>query len=85
MTAILLTNLLLGSTWAGSEWAGDPSPFGHQLREKFMVSPNLTTFNHGGYGATPKPVFDAQLGYMREMEADIGVWMNGTLRDSAQF
>ena len=46
-----------------------------------MVSPNLTTFNHGGYGATPKPVFDAQLGYMREMEADIGVWMNGTLRD----
>ena len=35
----LLTTTLPSSAWAGSAWAeaGDPSPFGHQLREKFNI------------------------------------------------
>ena len=48
-----------------------------------MVSPNLD-LQPRRLRRDAEPVFDAQLGYMREMER-IGVWMNGTLRDSAQF
>jgi len=52
-------------------------PFGHAMRSNFMLAEDLTTFNFGGYGGTPKPVFEAQMNYIRQMEADTGEWMNG--------
>ena len=44
-----------------------PLPYGRAVRDLFMIEEGLTTFNFGGFGGLPLPVFEAQLGYMRMM------------------
>jgi len=50
------------------------APFGHEMLPYFFH--NYTQFNHGAYGGTPRPVVDAQYGYVATMESDIDPWMN---------
>lgn len=38
------------------------------IKELFLLDPDVTFLNHGSFGATPKPVFDAYQYWQREME-----------------
>ena len=38
------------------------------LREHFLIDPSVTFFNHGSYGATPRPVFEAYQRWQLELE-----------------
>jgi hypothetical protein len=40
--------------------ASAATTFGRGMRDEFLFAPNFTSFNFGGYGAMPKPVFEAQ-------------------------
>jgi len=50
-------------------------PYGKEVREAyFQFSPGTIYFNHGGFGATPRPVQQAMLGYTEKMEAQPTLW-----------
>src|SRR5215217_8190452 len=38
------------------------------LKEHFLLDPNIVFLNHGSFGATPKPVFDAYQDWQRRLE-----------------
>ena len=38
------------------------------LRSDFLLDPSVTFLNHGSFGATPRPVFDAYQYWQRELE-----------------
>lgn len=38
------------------------------LKEYFLLDPSVVFFNHGSYGATPKPVFEAYQNWQRRLE-----------------
>jgi isopenicillin-N epimerase len=38
------------------------------LKEHFLLDPNVVFLNHGSFGATPKPVFDAYQNWQRRLE-----------------
>lgn len=38
------------------------------LRELFLLDPQVVFLNHGSFGATPRPVFDAYQNWQRELE-----------------
>lgn len=38
------------------------------LREKFLIDPNVIYLNHGSFGATPRPVFEAYQMWQRRIE-----------------
>ena len=40
----------------------------HNLRQQFLLDPNIVFLNHGSFGATPKPVFEEYQCWQRELE-----------------
>ena len=38
------------------------------IRDSFLLDPNTIFFNHGSYGATPRPVFQAYQAWQAELE-----------------
>ncbi len=38
------------------------------LRSQFLLDPSVTFLNHGSFGATPRPVFQAYQHWQRELE-----------------
>jgi len=40
------------------------------LKEHFLLDPDVTFLNHGSFGATPKPVFEAYQAWQRELERE---------------
>lgn len=40
------------------------------MKSHFLLDPAITFLNHGSFGATPQPVFEAKVNLQREMEAD---------------
>ena len=38
------------------------------IKDQFLLDPDIVFLNHGSFGATPKPVFDAYQGWQRELE-----------------
>lgn len=40
------------------------------LKHEFLLDPEITYLNHGAYGATPRDVFDAHIGWQRELERE---------------
>ncbi|MEX1002244.1 MAG: aminotransferase class V-fold PLP-dependent enzyme [Crocinitomicaceae bacterium] len=40
------------------------------MKEHFLLNPDVTYLNHGSFGATPKPVFEAYQGFQRLLEAE---------------
>jgi isopenicillin-N epimerase len=40
------------------------------MKERFLLDPDVTYLNHGSFGATPKPVFDAYQEWQRELERE---------------
>lgn len=38
------------------------------LREQFILDPDVTFLNHGSFGATPRPVFEAYQAWQRRLE-----------------
>ncbi len=39
------------------------------LRDQFLLDPSVIFLNHGSFGATPRPVFEAYQAWQRELEA----------------
>lgn len=39
------------------------------LRNEFLLDPNVIYFNHGSFGATPRPVFESYQRWQRELES----------------
>jgi len=39
-------------------------------KHAFLLDPEITYLNHGAYGATPRPVFDAHMAWQRELERE---------------
>jgi len=39
------------------------------LHQQFLLNPEIIFLNHGSFGATPRPVFDAYQSWQRELEA----------------
>ncbi|MBW6396894.1 aminotransferase class V-fold PLP-dependent enzyme [Roseomonas sp. HJA6] len=62
-------------------------PLGRAIRPAFALDPDWLTVSHGAYGATPRPVLDAQTAWRARMEAQPSVFFKrilpGALRDSA--
>jgi len=58
------------------------------LKELFLLDPNVTFLNHGSFGATPKPVFTAYQDWQRRLERQpvlfLGREIDGHLRQSRQ-
>lgn len=56
------------------------------LKEHFLLDPNVVFLNHGSYGATPKPVFEAYQNWQRRLERQpvlfLGRELPGLLRES---
>ncbi len=46
-----------------------PSPLNH-LKDQFLLDPEIAYFNHGAYGACPRPVFEAYQRYQHELERE---------------
>ena len=40
------------------------------MKERFLLDPDVTFLNHGSFGATPKPVFEAYQAWQRELERE---------------
>ncbi|WP_297514080.1 aminotransferase class V-fold PLP-dependent enzyme [Flavobacterium sp.] len=40
------------------------------MKTHFLLDPTITFLNHGSFGATPQPVFEAKIALQREMESD---------------
>ncbi|WP_297509851.1 aminotransferase class V-fold PLP-dependent enzyme [Flavobacterium sp.] len=40
------------------------------MKTHFLLDPTITFLNHGSFGATPKPIFEAKMNLQRELEAD---------------
>src|SRR5690606_2751601 len=39
-----------------------------ELRKQFLLDPDVAFLNHGSFGATPEPVFEAYQSWQRELE-----------------
>ena len=56
------------------------------LKEHFLLDPSVVFLNHGSYGATPKPVFEAYQNWQRRLERQpvlfLGRELPGLLRES---
>jgi len=48
--------------------------FGHDLLPSFMLAEGYFNLNHGSFGATPRPVMEAQRRYQEQMEARPDQW-----------
>ncbi|CAL1157609.1 unnamed protein product [Cladocopium goreaui] len=72
--AMIVTGLLLASL-AASEPQSEGIPFGKPTRERyFQFQPGFLNFNHGGFGATPRLVRQAQSGFVDQQEAQPTAW-----------
>ena len=40
----------------------------NHLRSLYLLDPDVTFLNHGSFGATPRPVFDAYQAWQRRLE-----------------
>jgi isopenicillin-N epimerase len=47
-----------------------PAPLRPELRQRWMLKPDLCFLNHGSFGAIPRAVFDAQTRWRERIEAD---------------
>ena len=56
------------------------------LKEYFLLNPDVVFLNHGSFGATPKPVFEAYQNWQLRLERQpvlfLGRELDGLLRDS---
>ncbi|HSL45325.1 MAG TPA: aminotransferase class V-fold PLP-dependent enzyme [Anaerolineales bacterium] len=58
------------------------------LKEYFLLDPSVVFLNHGSYGATPKPVFEAYQNWQRRLERQpvlfLGREFNGFMQEARQ-
>lgn len=58
------------------------------LKNQFLLDPSVVFLNHGSYGATPKPVFEAYQDWQRRLERQpvlfLGREFNGLMEESRQ-
>lgn len=58
------------------------------LRSLYLLDPNVTFLNHGSFGATPRPVFDAYQAWQRRLEWQpvrfLGTELAGHLAEARQ-
>ena len=51
------------------------------LKDQFLLDPDVVFLNHGSFGATPRPVFDAYQKWQRELERQPVRFMTRHLAD----
>lgn len=59
-----------------------------QLREQFLLNPDVVYLNHGSFGACPKPVFEAYQSWQRQLEWEPVRFVRdrqGPLLDAARY
>ena len=60
----------------------------HKIRSFFQLDPTVTFLNHGSFGATPKPVFEAYQEWQFRLERQpvlfLGRELDGLLKASRQ-
>jgi isopenicillin-N epimerase len=58
------------------------------LKQNFLLDPSIVFLNHGSFGATPKPVFEAYQNWQLRLERQpvlfLGRELDGLLKDSRQ-
>ncbi len=58
----------------------------NSMRDLFLLDPDIVFFNHGSFGATPRPVFESYQRWQRELERNpvkfIGRTQNGLLKQA---
>lgn len=54
------------------------------MRDLFLLDPTVTFLNHGSFGATPRPVFEAYQAWQRELERQPVYFMERTLIPALQ-
>ena len=42
----------------------------NNLKDQFLLDPEIAYLNHGSYGACPRPVFEAYQKYQKELETE---------------
>ena len=47
-----------------------PKPLPSNLKDHWLLHPDITFLNHGSFGATPRPVFEAQNEWRRRLESE---------------
>lgn len=56
--------------------------------DQFQIRPDITFFNHGSFGACPRPVFEVYQEWQRRLEADpvefLGRRLNGLLQEARE-
>jgi isopenicillin-N epimerase len=76
---------LLENNLAGLKAISYNSPMS-TLKEYFLLDPTVTFLNHGSFGATPKPVFEAYQNWQLRLERQpvlfLGRELNGLLHES---
>jgi isopenicillin-N epimerase len=50
-----------------------------ELRQQYLISPDITFLNHGSFGACPRPVFDTYQQWQRELESNPVVFLGHRL------
>jgi isopenicillin-N epimerase len=59
------------------------------LKQHFLLDPDIHFLNHGSFGATPRPVFDAYQNWQRRLERQpvlfLGRELDGLLRESRKI
>jgi len=58
----------------------DPTDPALALRREFLLRPGVVFLNHGSYGASPRPVFDAYQEWQRELEGQPVEFLGRRLR-----
>ncbi len=46
----------------------------------FLIDKDVILLNHGSYGATPRPVMEAERGYQDQMESQPVKWFSSLVR-----
>ena len=83
----LTTFLCLLIVWVPASGAARPSlqhnaqkattevEYGHALLRYWHFQPNITYFQHGSYGVSPKPVLEAAAAYAQIAESNPNEWV----------
>jgi isopenicillin-N epimerase len=56
--------------WESTGSSSAPGAGGGSLKDYFLLDPEITYLNHGAYGATPRPVFEAYQRWQLELERE---------------
>ncbi|MCJ7716714.1 MAG: aminotransferase class V-fold PLP-dependent enzyme [Anaerolineales bacterium] len=57
----------------------------NNLKSQFLLDPEIIFLNHGSFGATPKPVFEAYQGWQRKLESQPVKFLGREIQDHFRY